>query len=207
MFEKIWWPDEGMDHLVLLAGPVIVLIPIGALVFLLSFVSPLLGYWSGMILFGLVFLLGGIITVRCAMTLELDKESAEKIRSHMARRKKVVAWFGFFMVILLSGGVWLLPQFVGPVLPMIVPSLFLLLLGMAGISPKAVVVATSIVTLPVVLLAGLVFSWSWAFYSGGVILLFIFPVSLASAIKTERFLIGDLERKLPPSMTKNLIVQ
>lgn len=198
MFKKIWWPGEGMVAASLV--PVSVFFP---LILIASFFG---GYWAGIGLFVLALLLGGVVKVRGAMTRELDMEEAEEMKAHFGNRKRVVIYTGFMMIVSLAVAALVLPRILVPVLPMILPSFFLTLLSMTGLSPKTIAVAALIAFIPAGLTAGFAISWEMALFPMGVFLVLILPLSLAHAVRTHRLLKGDLERKYPPSITGASIV-
>ena len=195
MFDKIWYPDE-MLVAASRVGTSIFLAPILVLSFFVSFEVIIA-------IFGLMILLGSVVRVRGAMTLELDEEDADIAKEVVARRKRVAFGMGIPLVVVLFVTYLLIPKGFFDVLPIVAASIILIILSLMGFAPKATLKIASFVTV-LAILVSLIHSWKLAAFTAAILLVFSFPECMAIAIKKDRLLKGDLQRKLPPSAAQAL---
>jgi len=190
MFNKIWYPEEELvavsDHMLH-----IYLLPFLILGFFVSFKILIT-------LMVLVLIAAKVVRVRGAMTLELDPENMEvRVALAQNRKGKVLAFSVIFGAFILISAIFVPKKYMA-ILIISVALVPFIVIGLFAYSYRTTLIQLSLLTVSTFAIISY-FSVKLAAVVMAIMLLFGWPIVIESAIKTERFLKGDLQRKLPPS--------
>lgn len=190
MFDKIWYPAE---ELVAASryGLVLFLAPLA--------IVTLVSIHLSIALTALVLVLRVVICIRGAIIIELDQEEVELTKQVVSKRVRaaggIITVFSVLVIVMIA-----LARYVASDMSVILSITSLVVLpsftSVLRFSLKPTLITLSIITV-LGTIAGSFHSWKVAMLGTSIMLLFIWPFALESAIKVERILNGDLGAKLP----------